>query len=93
MTKQFESTTEIVKAIKLALSSFFLGLGLGFVFYYYKPDMAGLIIGAFIAAVGLAIGIYLAIRVSKKVGASEFMSEINSTSDIDESWKDKSSKK
>ena len=53
----------------------------------------GIIIGGLIAVIGLAIGIYLAIKVSKHVGATNFMFKINETPDIDESWKDKDQSK
>ena len=84
MTRFLEMLVEVLSWLKIVASPFLIGLLLGGLFYLYKPDMAGAIIGGLIAVIGLVIGIVLATAISKKVGATEFNSRIMATPDFDE---------
>jgi uncharacterized membrane protein YdjX (TVP38/TMEM64 family) len=83
MTRFLEIIVEVLSWLQIVASPLFIGLFLGGLFYLYKPDMTGIIIGGFIAIVGLVIGIFLATTVSRKVGATEFNSKINASPDFD----------
>jgi uncharacterized membrane protein YdjX (TVP38/TMEM64 family) len=93
MTRFLEILVEVLSWLKIVASPFILGLLLGGLFYLYKPDMAGAIIGGLIALTGLVIGIVLATAISKKVGATEFNSRIMATPDFDEYNKQASEEK
>jgi uncharacterized membrane protein len=81
--KIFETIVEVLNWLKIVASPFLIGIVLGVIFYIYKPDLVGIIFGSLIALLGLVVGIYLATKISKEIGATEFNSKINSSPDLD----------
>lgn len=81
--KIFESLVEGLNWLKIAAAPLLVGIVLGIVFYVYKPDLVGIIFSCLIAILGLVVGIYLATKISKEVGATEFNSNIYSSPDLD----------
>lgn len=83
MGKGFEKFTEGIAWIQIVLSPTLIGIIAGiFVGLAGSPGF-GIVIGL----LGLVVGIFLAIRVSRKEGASQFVSRIMATPELDEKEK------
>jgi hypothetical protein len=83
MSKFFEIVVDFLNGLKIGVSPLLIGGVLGGLFYLFKPDMTGIIMGGFITLIGLIVGIFLAIHIQKTKGTTEFMSGINATPDLD----------
>lgn len=83
MKKIFHLIIEIIYSFQIVLSPLLIGSFIGLVVYCYNPSTTGLILAILIALAGLIIGIIWAINVSKKEGASHFMSRIMATPELD----------
>lgn len=79
----FDKLIEAINWFKIVLSPLLVGLILGGLFYLYQPNTTGILIGSLIAATGLTVGIILATRISKKMGATEFNTKIYATPELD----------
>ncbi len=84
MARLLEILVEILSWLKIVASPFLLGLFLGFLFYLYKPNMVGIIIGGLIATIGLVVGILFATKISKKMRPSTFNARISASPELDE---------
>ena len=79
----FEYFTEITGWIQIAISPFFIGIIIGAVIYFLKPNKLTLIIAFIIAIIGLCIGIVWATKVWRKKGTIHFISRTMATPDLD----------
>ena len=79
----FELITEIIGWLQIVASPFLIGLIIGAIIYFPKPDTTKLIIAIVIATTGLCIGIIWATRVWRKKGTIHFMSRIMATPELD----------
>lgn len=84
MIRIFERFVEIVGWLRIAASPLFLGVIVGIIIYYFKPEKSGLLIGAFVVLFSLIIGIIWATKVWKKQGTNQFLSRIMATPELDE---------
>ena len=82
--KFFELFTEIIGWIKIALSPTLLGIFLGFITYYYLPNLMGLILWILISISGLIIGIIWATKKFKTTGTVHFLSRVMATPELDD---------
>jgi len=80
----FEYFTEIIGWIQIAISPLLVGIIIGAVIYFTKPNKSTFIIAIIIAIVGLCIGVIWATKIWKKKGTIHFMSRIMATSELDE---------
>ncbi len=89
MKKQSEKKTlftwfiEIIFWLKTFLSPVFGGLLIGSIFYFYIESNLGVYLFWIFCTIGFLGGIYLANRVWKTQGTSNFQSEIMATPDLD----------
>lgn len=83
----FEKIVEWFFMIRLALAPTLLGVIVGGYFYLTATSSSGIIIGIAIAVVGLILGILLVIRVKKKQTATEFISRVMATPELDKTEK------
>ena len=79
----FESLIEIVSWIQIAVSPFLIGLLIAVCIYIFKPDNTGFTISIIVASAGLLVGIIWAKRISKKRGATNYISKISASTDFD----------
>jgi len=79
----FDYFIEIVGWLQIAASPFLIGLIIGSIVYFPKPNTTRLIIGIAIATIGLCIGIVWATRVWRKKGTIHFMSRTMATPELD----------
>jgi uncharacterized membrane protein YfcA len=82
----FETIIDAISWLKIVASPTILGIGIGFACQYYLNS--NFLFGFFVIA-GIVLGIYWANKVSKKYGATNFISKVNASPDIDEAVKDK----
>ncbi len=87
MFKFLKFITEAIGWLQIVASPFLIGLGIGAVIYFSKPDTTRLILGISIATLGLIVGIIIATRIWKKKGTVNFMSRITATPELDETQK------
>lgn len=80
----FETIIDAISWLKIVASPTILGIGFACQ-YYLKSNF---LFGFFVIA-GIVLGIYWANKVSKKYGATNFISKVDASPDIDESVKDK----
>ncbi len=80
----FESFTEIMGWLQIVASPLLLGSVIGFLIYVSNPNTTRLLCGIGIALLGLIIGIIWATRVSKKNGASNYVSRISASPELDD---------
>jgi hypothetical protein len=73
--------------LQIVASPLLIGAIIGVIIYVTNPGSTTLFIGIVITTIGLIIGIVWATRVSKKEGASRFISKIIETPDIDDKTK------
>ena len=79
----FEYFTEIIGWIQITISPFLVGIIVGAVIYFVRPNKLTLIIAIIIAAIGLCIGIVWATKVWKNKGTIRFMSQTMATPELD----------
>ena len=92
MHKIFELITEIVGWILIALSPTLLGIAFGLGIYYNFPNTIGMIIGIFVAVVGIIIGMIWATKKFKTTGTIHFLSRVSATQELDRKENSKSAK-
>ena len=78
-----DSLAEIISFLQIVASPLLIGSGLGFLIFLVKHDHTGLILFIALAFIGLCIGIFWAIRVSKKGGTVNFMSRQSDSPELD----------
>ena len=83
MHKIFELTTEIVGWILITLSPTLLGIAFGLGIYYNFPNIIGMVIGIFVAVVGIIIGMIWATKKFKTTGTIHFLSRVSATPELD----------
>jgi hypothetical protein len=83
MIKIFEIITEIIGWILIALSPTLIGIVFGLIIYNYFQNLGGLIVGSFIAFIGLLMGIAWATNKFKTTGTMYFLSRIDASPDLD----------
>ncbi len=83
MQKIFHLIIEIVSSFQLVLSPLLIGSFIGLVVYCYDPSETRLVLAILIGLAGLIVGIMWAVSISKKEGASHFMSRIMATPELD----------
>ena len=83
MYKIFELTTEIVGWILIALSPALLGIAFGIGIYYNFPNTIGMVIGIFVAVIGIIIGMIWATKKFKTTGTIHFLSRVSATPELD----------
>lgn len=91
MQKIFHLILEIVYSFQIVLSPLLIGSFIGLVVYCYDPSTTRLVFAILIGLAGLIIGIIWAVKVSKKEGASHFMSRIMATPELDKKREEDSS--
>ncbi|MFT3919810.1 hypothetical protein [Cloacibacterium sp.] len=85
----FERIIDVISWLKIVASPTLFGIAVGFFLkIYFKNDLGDFLFGFFIVF-GIIFGIYLANRMSKKYGATNFISKVDASPDIDEFIKDK----
>ena len=84
MIRFLEILVEFISWLKIVAAPFLFSILLGGAFYLYKSDPTGAFIGGLTVAIGLIVGIVLATRISKKVGAAEFNARLMASPDFDE---------
>ncbi len=77
-----EVVTEIIGAFQIIISPFALGAILGFIVYLAFPGIVGLIVGLLIVLLGLALGIFWAIRIWRRKGTINYLSRILATPEL-----------
>ena len=78
----FETIIDAISWLKIVASPTLLGIGIGYACQYYLNSN-------FLFGFLIVLGIYWANRVSKKYGATNFISKVDASPDIDEYVKDK----
>lgn len=78
----FEKFVEFLAMIKIALSPI-LVFSIAAFFLYHSSVSYGLMLCIGSLIVGLVLGIYLAVRISKKKGAVNFLSRLSATPELD----------
>lgn len=85
----FERIIDAISWLKIVASPTLFGIAVGFLLkIYFKNDLGDFLFGFFVIA-GIVLGIYWANKVSKKYGATDFISKVDASPDIDEYVKDK----
>ncbi len=79
----FEKLIEAFSWIKIMLSPTIIGALLGVIAYANLSSPMGLTVGIALTIIGLIIGIVWATQVVKKGSASEFISRVNASPDLD----------
>lgn len=74
---------ELVSSARIVLSPFLFGVFIGGIIYYFKQDKSGLVMGGLVAGIGLVLGVLWAVKVKKKMLATDFMSRVNASPDLD----------
>jgi hypothetical protein len=87
--KIFEFLTALLAWVEIAVSPLLIGSVIGVLVYAKFPSEKGIVLGLFIAALGLIIGIVWATRICKKQGTVEFMSKVSSNSEFYEPEEEK----
>ena len=64
---------------------FFTALIISFILYQFIPTKTGTILAIIISAIGLIIGIALAIYISRKNNTVDFMARVSGSPDLDQS--------
>lgn len=81
--KLFIFFSDMIAWLQIFASPFLIGLLLGFVAYISLNDRLAIVVALSLAFAGLVIGVIWATRVQRRRGASNHMSRIMSTPDID----------
>ncbi|MCK6650378.1 MAG: hypothetical protein L6Q66_12045 [Bacteroidia bacterium] len=84
MIKFIENLIEFISMVKIALSPILLFTIAGIIAYIYIDGMLGIIAFSLLSVLGLALGIWWAISIHKKHGATEFNAKISATPELDE---------
>jgi hypothetical protein len=79
----FENLTEVIGWLQIFIGPFIAGLVIGFIFYLWIPNTAGLIIAVLFILLGLIIGAIIATRIWKKKQTVQFMSNVIATPELD----------
>lgn len=90
MFKIFEYMTEVMGWLRIVVSPLLVGIVIGALVYFSKPDTTRLLIGVSIVILGLIVGIIWATKVWKKKGTINFLTEITATPDLDKTDNDSS---
>lgn len=91
MQKIFHLIIEIFCSLQIVLSPLLMGAFIGMVVYFSDPSTTRLVFAMLIVLAGLVIGIVWAVKVSRKEGASHFMSRIMATPELDKKREEDSS--
>lgn len=91
MQKTFHLIIEIFCSFQIVLSPLLIGAFIGIVVYFSDPSTTRLVLAVLIALAGLILGIIWAVKVSRKEGASHFMSRIMATPELDKKREEDSS--
>jgi len=78
-----EILIESISWIQIMISPFLIGLIIGAIIYLSNPVKRNFIIALLIAILGLSIGIIWATKVTKRRGATNFMSGTMATPELD----------
>lgn len=87
MPNFFEKTIEFISMVQVALFPIVVFLVIGSICYCYLDAPANLIVAILSIIVGLILGVWYAIYIHKKRGATEFLSRISATPELDEKEK------
>ncbi len=79
----FDLFTELIGWLQVFASPFLIGLLIGAIIYFTKPNTLRFIVAISIAIAGFVTGIVWATRVWKKKGTVHFMSKIMATPELD----------
>jgi len=82
--------TEVMGWLRIVVSPLLVGIVIGALVYFSKPDTTRLLIGVSIVILGLIVGIIWATKVWKKKGTINFLTEITATPDLDKTDNDSS---
>jgi hypothetical protein len=83
MLKIFGFILEFIGWLQIAASPTAIGLILGAAVYYNKHDTLGLVIGIFVAILGLILGLVWATRVWIKKGTIQFLSRTSENPELE----------
>lgn len=75
----FELITELIGGLQIMASPFLISLVIGLAIYLLRPGRTGLITAITLISLGLLIGLAWAVKIWKKKGTNNFISEITST--------------
>ena len=78
-----EWITSFLAWLQIVASPFIIGAIVGLFVYIKYPSSTGLVIGVFISAAGLIIGILIASRIGKKHGTVDFISSVTASPELD----------
>ncbi len=84
LAKFIEKIINIFSYLKIVASPTLIGILIGIIIYSNKTDTVGLFISIIVIACGLILGIIFAKWAKKNGGATELLSNVNATPDIDE---------
>lgn len=85
--KFIENLIEFISMVKIALSPILLFTIGGFVLYLYIDGLLGITVFSLLSIIGLALGIWWALSIHKKHGATEFNAKISATPELDKEEK------
>ncbi|NNV56089.1 hypothetical protein [Limnovirga soli] len=78
-----EWITSFLAWTQIVASPFIIGAIVGFIVYIKYPTTKGLVIGIFISALGLIIGVVIASRIAKKHSTVDFISSVTASPELD----------
>lgn len=84
MKNLFESMTEAVAYVQILASPLLVGLVISSIIYFPNPGLTRFIIGIFIIAAALVVGIFLANKAWKGKGTVRTISRLNASPELDD---------
>ena len=81
--KAFENITEVLAWLQIVISFTLIGSGIGALIYFTNQNVIMLVIGIFIALVGLIFGIGYATKMWKTKGTVWFISRVSASPELD----------
>ena len=94
MLSFFEKIVELMSMVQVALSPILIFTIIAIVCYFGIEQPYGFFVGILVMIAGIVLGVWYAIYIHKKRGATEFLSLIRSSPELDEkSELDKEEKK
>jgi F0F1-type ATP synthase assembly protein I len=83
MQKLINQLLEVIACIEIAISPLLIGLFFGGCLYYFIPNKVGMVLAIIIVLIGLVIGIFWAVKTTRKVGASTMMNRLTHQPEFD----------
>lgn len=78
----FEKALDLAGWIRIIGGYLFLGAGIGAVLFFNFPGILGTTFLFSFVFIGLILGIWMAVRISRKMGSQEYLAKLSETPDL-----------